>query len=165
MILGPKYGALATAQNNYTKQRFGGTVKPTPAPGAVPLCKQTRTQASQGSNTDVRPAHVLPKTEGISTKPSKEQVPITFQASTGVKSHLFSRCPRGLTRLLNRVPKDLTRFVTAPHASSPKGVLGLGTQLWWFNRLFVEQVRSWSPKALVALLPTNTVDRSACRKY
>ena len=55
----------------------------------------------------------------------------------------------------------LTRFVTAPHASSPKGVLGLGTQLWWFNRLFVEQVRSWSPKALDAFLPTNIVDRTA----
>ena len=78
-----------------------------------------------------------------------------------MKSRLFSRCPKGLTRLLNRFPKGLTRFVTAPHASSPKGVLGLGTQLWWFNRLFVEQVRSWSPKVLVALLPTNMVDRTA----
>ena len=101
--MGPKYGALATAQNNYTKQRFGGTVKPTPAPGAVPLCKQTRTQASQGSTTDVRPAHVLPKTEGISAKPSK---PTSASVSRRLASREVPKIKKNKTKVRVSIKKS-----------------------------------------------------------
>ena len=162
--MGPKHGALTTALKKLHIAEFGGTVKPTSALDVVPLCKQTRTQASQGSNTSVRPAHVLPSRKKLSAmlgactnnlpgEHRREEPPVYLQRAS--PDSRFARTAT-LVALLSQ------RFcATAPHASSPKGVLGLGTQLWWFNRVFVEQVRSWSPKVLVALLPTNMIDRTA----
>ena len=178
------------SKNNYTEQRFGGTVKPTPAPGAVPFYKQTRTQASQEKHYERAPSTCAAYTERLSAKPSKEHVLISFQASTCMRSHLSNTKelfpvrslapvlsprqqpqvgPGGAKRRSGSYPllpslgtspcSQQARFVTAPHASSPRGVLGLGTQLWWFNRLLVEQVRPlemWIPTSLRFLLPANS---------